>query len=372
MLKLSSNTFACALLLFSLSTHSRTYEIMSYNVQNLLEVVHIQQDMSLRWPKGKKMPSQITPTAYRTDFLQRGWTEAHLKLKIEKIAEAILKGREYLPDFLGLNEVKGVSAVARLAKRLGYRQFQISSNDANKNGVNVALLYNPSSQLIFKSMRKHELQGPLFEASPTRSILEVHFGVGNKAKQNLTIFVNHWPSLAGPTEKRLAAAEILRTRVDEILAQDPEHLLIATGDFNSSPIERPYPPEILTTARQTSAGLVDVHQAFMDSDKVSGHAKQRLPKGTYFYPKDMAWLRFDCFFISRNLLNGKSAKAKLSSYKIHAPDFLTDVYEYTDPNARMFGTRITGVPKKHRRHDLNTATAGYSDHFPIIMRIKVD
>ena len=328
--------------------HARIYEIMSYNVQNLLDVPD---------PQRKENPA---------------WTQEKLELKLNQIADAILEERKSLPDFLGVNEIQGPRVADRLAERLGYREFKMAK-DLGPNGISSALFYNPSSQLAFQSMQEHELKGPLFENNPTRNILEVRFKVGKKARRNLTIFVSHWPSMTSPTEKRLAAARLLRTRINQIAASEPEHLLVAMGDFNTSPREHPYPLRILLDKGKGAVpGMIDVHQAFMDSKKIPTEAKERLPKGTYFYARDMIWYRFDCILVSRNLLKGKSAKTKISSYKIYAPNFLTSVYEYTDPKSSFFGTRITNVPKKYRYLALNPRKAGFSDHFPVVVKIDVD
>ena len=328
--------------------HARIYEVMSYNVQNLLNV-----------PDSERKENPF-------------WTPEKLDLKLGQIADAILKERKSLPDFLGVNEIQGPHVAEHLAERLGYREFKMAK-DLGPNGINSALFYNPSAQLVFKSIQEHELKGPHFATSPTRNILEVHFKVGKKANRDFTIFVSHWPSLAGPTEKRLVAARLLRKRIDQIAAKEPEHLLMAIGDFNTSPREHPNPLQVLLSEGKDAApGMIDVHQAFMDSKKVSPEAKKRLPKGTHFYPKDMTWFRLDCILISRNLLKGKGAKTDVASYEIYAPNFLTDVYEYTDPKSGLFGTRITNIPKRYRHRAVTPEMAGFSDHFPVVVKIDVD
>ena len=333
---------------FLSAVHARIYEVMSYNVQNLLDITD---------PERKEYPF---------------WTPKKFEIKLDQIADAILRERKSLPDFLGVNEIQGPQVAGRLAARLGYREFKMAKN-LGPNGINSALFYNPSPQLVFKSMQELELKGPLFQTSSMRNILEVHFKVGEKANRDFTIFVSHWPSLANPTEKRLAAARLLRNRIDQIAASEPEHLLMAIGDFNTSPREHPEPLRILLAEGQSATpGMVDVHQAFMDSEKVPLEAKKRLPKGTHFYPKNMVWFRLDCILVSRNLLKGKGAKTELSSYEIYAPNFLTDVYEYTDPKNSLFGTRITNIPKRYRHRAVTPEAAGFSDHFPVVVKIDVD
>ncbi len=358
--------------LWIFSASASTYEFMSYNVQNLFDSVHDKGKNDWAFlPKGakgkEKACAKIGIQHYRNSCFKTDWTETKLKVKLSQIKQAILGKRAVLPHFLGLSEVENSRVVSLLAKELGYKEFRMTKGP-DKRGIDLALLYNPSSELAFETMREHEVLGDYFKKKPTRSILEVEFKVGIKKKQRLTVFVNHWPSLGNPTKARLRAARVLKRRVDQILAYDSKHLLVAMGDFNTIPEDFPHPFKTILTKR---GGLWDVHEAFMSSQKISKSKKQSLPPGSFFYGKKFAWNLLDRIFISRNLLDGKGAEVDLQSYQIYAPSFLTDVYEYSEKASPVFGSRVVGVPKRYNHNASDPKKAGYSDHFPIVVKIKL-
>jgi hypothetical protein len=52
---------------------------------------------------------------------------------------------------------------------------------------------------------------------------------------DLFVFVNHWPSRRNDEWQRIAAATVLRKRLDEIFAADPKADVVMIGDFNDEP-----------------------------------------------------------------------------------------------------------------------------------------
>ena len=75
------------------------------------------------------------------------------------------------------------------------------------------------------------------EADRTRDIIEAKLrrvGAGDNGA-HLYVFVNHWPSRNNDEWQRIAAAKVLRQRLDEILAAEPKADIVMIGDFNDEP-----------------------------------------------------------------------------------------------------------------------------------------
>ena len=356
--------------------HGAVYEIMSYNVQNLFDTYHDpgKNDWTFLPQKKKremKACSRLQNFRRKKKCLKVDWNHKKLQLKLNQIKKVVLKkekekGKAKLPHFLALSEVENKEVVSLLAQSLGYREFQLS-HGPDKRGIDLALLYNPSPTLVFQNKREHFIQGKYFKKNPTRPILEVEFKIGPKAQESLTLFINHWPSQHHPSQARFEVAKTLFQRIDQIMTHNPRQLVIATGDFNTLPNDYPHPFKGLLLKNKK---LIDVHEAFEQSPLISSRQKMRLPPGTYFYTKDLRWELLDRIFVSPHLQDGKGSEIDLSSYQIYAPSFLTGVYEHNEKQSPLFGSRFVGIPKKYNLNTTHPKRQGYSDHFPLILKIK--
>src|SRR5690606_27904286 len=94
------------------------------------------------------------------------------------------------------------------------------------------------------------------------------------------------------------------------------------------------------------------------------------PLGTYFYGKSMQWNRLDRFFVSKNMLSKGGLQVDVKSYQIYAPKFITDNYEYRHKTDNHYGSTVTGIPRRYEHNTTRSSKAGFSDHFPIIVKIK--
>ena len=124
---------------------------------------------------GKREACELIKSDYfRERCLNSDWTEEKLSLKLGQIKDLLTREREHLPDILGLCEVENEAVIGKLAKILGYKKY-IVTDSADRRGIDVALLYNPSSKLKFIDSKEHTIEGNHFNSMPTRSILEVEF-----------------------------------------------------------------------------------------------------------------------------------------------------------------------------------------------------
>ncbi|MCB9062724.1 MAG: hypothetical protein H6622_14465 [Halobacteriovoraceae bacterium] len=364
---------------------ANSYEFMAYNVENLFDLTHdnAKNDWTFLpkdYPEKKEHCLAIKSKFRSKECLSTNWTHEKLEIKLNQIVRVIKSRSAQLPDFLAITEVEGnrpdkpikdtqneSQGVANmLAKRLGYGNKFLITNGPDQRGIDVALFYKgENAQLV--NYQELRLSGNYFERKPTRDVLQVDFLIENKHK--LTIFVNHWPSQGNPDQTRVIAATKLKKVIQNLQAQDPERLIILTGDFNTVDDDHPHP---FKTVFFPGDFLRDVHHCYMSSDFVSEEWKKRMPRGTYFFYRDMVWNYLDRFFVNENLLDGKGLDIDLESYHIYAPDFITKSFKYRDRQDPAYGTKIMNTPKSYNFGATTSKNAGFSDHFPIYVKFTTD
>lgn len=340
---------------------------MAWNVENLFDTQHDQDKNDWTFlpakTKGKNDACEkVKFKRYRDECFETDWNNEKLETKLEQIKEVLTRDRSSLPDILALSEIENENVIGILAKKLGYNTFVVS-NSPDERGVDLALLWN-DAKLKKIAKREHIIKSKALKGRATRNILEVELLVAGT--HPLTVFVNHWPSQGNDNETRMDAAKILMKRVKEIQKKNAKMNIVATGDFNVIDTNRPDPFFNIVE----KDGLMDVHGLFMESKEVNYREKVTYPLGTYFYGKKMQWNLLDRFFISKSLTDGKNLDASITSYKIYAPKFITDSYEYKFKTDNHYGSSVTGIPRRYEHNTARSSKAGYSDHFPIILKLK--
>lgn len=355
--------------------NSQTIEIMAYNVENLFDTKHdkvngVSKNDYAFLPNSAKEKREgcgaMTIYKWQKECFETDWTDEKLKMKINQIVQVIRSERITTPDFLAITEIENSDVTKMLAQALGYEKFEISQGP-DKRGIETALIYKEEKGIKFVSRREHEITGETFKEYPTRNILEVEFKIADK--HSLSIFVNHWPSQGGPTISRIAAAEVLKKRIQEIKKANPKHYIIATGDFNTIPQDAPNP---ISQVILKDTGLFDMHSAFIDDRSIEWSTKNAMAPGTYFFARDMTWNLLDRFFLSENFLKPGEMEVIVDSYLIYSPSFLTKDFKYTFKDNFLYGSVVKGTPIRYDHKAKNAGGAGYSDHFPIILRFKYE
>ncbi len=349
----------------------RRVQIMSYNVENLFDTkkdegkndwTYLPKDF-----KGKAAEcAKIKSKRYRSECEDIDWTEKALDVKLSQIKKVLDENEYGKPEILALIEVENGNVVGQLAKKLGYEKFAVT-NSPDKRGVDVALIYDESSsKLKFVNWKEHHV--PADPKHPTRNILEVNFLL--RGKHKLTVFVNHWPSQGGPASARVAAAEVLKKRIDEIKKKNPKQMIVAVGDFNTIPSDVPHP---FHTVLFKGDIMKDVRWTLEKDRKIPYDVKNRLPPGTYFYYYGQNWNNLDHIFVSKNLLEGskREVKVDLESFNILAPEFATKPSKWDGRfYLGRFENEIKGTPWPYNHATTKKSKAGYSDHFPISVELK--
>ncbi len=351
----------------SFSAYAKTLQVMSYNVENLFDAKHdvVNGKEKKDWtflPKdapGKKEACRAEKNRHhKKECFDSDWTDAKLEMKLSNIVDVVSRDRA-LPDFLALIEVENAEVVGRLAKKLGYDNFEITEGP-DERGIDVALLYKTSKDL--KKISRIEHLVPV--DYPTRNILEVEFLIDDKYP--LTVFVNHWPSLANPDSWRGKAAEILANRTKELLKKNPKMSVIAMGDFNTIDDNDPHP---FKTILYKDNLFADIEQSFVSSKKVDEKLKKEKQLGTYYFaPKDQ-WNSLDHFFVNSELMDGKEMDVDLASFQIYAPKFMTHELKKKFYDGEVKNMKIVIAPKRFEIEATTKEAMGFSDHFPIVVNL---
>ena len=283
--------------------------IISYNVENLFDCQHdtLKNDSS---------------------FLPNGmhhWTYYRYQTKLDRIAQVIvnISGWESAA-LVGLCEVENTRCLRDLCyrlKRFHYKYVHYESDD--ERGVDVALLYDSTKVKVLKSK---PLKVDLNE-DRTRDVLYACCLLNKR--DTIHTMVCHLPSQLGGGAtthwKRQAAKQVIQQQIDSIYSVQPEATIVVMGDMNSE-------------AKDDLQGM---------NNLMIGLAKEG--KGTHKYHG--IWSCLDQFYVSSRLLEKVGAR-------IFAPAWLQEEdTKYLDlqPKRTYVGFRY---------HD------GYSDHLPIVLKIK--
>lgn len=274
-----------------------------------------------------------SPKAYNSILFQH---------KRQQIAKTIFElGKQEQQDgisLIGLVEIENRNVLEALVKdpliqKYHYQIIHFDSKDYR--GIDVALLYHPGHFKPYQykpiplSIKNHQTD------FPTRDILYVK---GQLDQEWIHILVNHWPSRRSGSKdsekRRFWASEIARNFIDSLQNIDPKAKIMMMGDFNDNP---------------TNASLLNIplKNPFYDLFK----------KGYGSLAFNDQWNLFDQILVSESLFVPQNT---LSYYK-------SIIYNKNN-RAELHG-RYRGYPK--RTWAGNQYNAGYSDHFPVSIILKL-
>lgn len=277
------------------------------------------------------------------------WTRTRYWQKINHLSQEIIALGETSddkkplvwrqPDLVALCEVENDSTMIDLTRRsllrrAGYEYIMTSS--ADERGIDVALLYQPTS---FCPVRSWSLRiQPLEGHRPTRDILYVCGRVSDG--DSIHVFVLHSPSRRGGEKTsrpyRLRVAERLLSAVDSIYNVCPTARIIVSGDFN----DYSESPALVMLAQNDK--LLEVSH---DAQGMHG------AKATYRWHGE--WRSLDHVFCS------VEQKKLLQDCRIGDLPFLLEpdaTYGGVKPARTYLGPRYLG---------------GYSDHLPLVVRFRM-
>lgn len=322
----------------SMSAQTKGGLVAFYNLENLFDTID-------------------DPNTNDRDFLPNGkytWGTEKYNNKLKNMSEIISKlgdDEEHGiiwggPTFLGVSEIENRRVLEDLVntptlKPSNYDIVHFDSPD--KRGIDVAFLYRKDYFRVI-SAKAYELVDSADLGRKTRDQLLVS---GIFDEDTLHFIVNHWPSRFAGDEKRVQAAKLCRSIVDELLEKNPEAKIFVMGDFNDTPINKSinYLVHKSVKRKNKDKSVIKLH-----NDGLSWHKKGF---GTLCH-KDV-WQTFDMIIVSPSVMNDKQG-FRYKHSGIHDKPFM-----------HQKNGRFAGYPL--RTHAGGNYLNGYSDHFPVYMYI---
>lgn len=309
--------------------------VVFYNVENLFDTEN----------DPRTNDEDFTPHGYKE------WDEDRYETKLERIEDALSEFQKP-PLLIGLAEIENRKVLEDLIEEGDFAEtnYGIAHFDSpDRRGIDVALLYD---QDAFKLINSTKLRVRLDNDRDfvTRDILYVE----GELKGGITthVFVNHWSSRReGEKEtehKRIAAAETLREKVDEILKADPDANILILGDFNDHPTDESL-QTVLRAKESGYEGKGDLINLLFDEHQNG--------EGTSVHRGD--WAVIDQIIISQAIYDNKSG------FGINGNDA-----EILRDDDLLFKNRSTGEEKPNATYGGRKYYGGYSDHLPVYIILK--
>jgi len=288
--------------------------------------------------------------ALDNDFLpdsDRNWTPKRYQNKISKLGAAISslgpEEAQNAPVILGVAEVENKKVLRDLinSKKLkDYNYDFVHYNSPDERGIDVGLLYQEE---YFEVLESESIPILLYNEDGDRDFTrDTLYVKGLLNNEPIHIFVNHWSSRRDGADetsyKRIKAAETVREKINYIQLQEADPHIIIMGDFNDDPTNE------------------SIHDYLMDTDLYNPMEKLlTLYKGSLNYKG--RWNLFDQIIFTTNFFDYKKHTHSFASADIFDEHFLT-----------QWKGRFKGNP--FRTYAGKKYLGGYSDHFPVYIRLK--
>jgi hypothetical protein len=336
------------------------YYVAWWNLENLYDAVP--------WDERARKVRNVE----KLDTKLKDWDEAALDLKLSQLAGVIneMNGGKG-PDILGVCEVENRDVMKKLVSKIRAgagtpRSYDVVHHDCrDERGIDVAFVYDRDLFDFYvkdpnakrgSDDGKYWFSYEVVKRSPTRDIFQVNFMPKGDRGRPFVVLGNHWPSrMDGVYESepyRILAAETLSyfvKRIQEVLGDDIPILVM--GDFNDEPGSRSLTDYALSSRNRD-------HVLRADNPRLLNLCWPSMGGGygTFWYDGP---LFFDQFLVSRGfLVDGGYLYVNDGSYEVIRPRKL-----WEDPRDRKY-PKPRGFDWKPRD------PPGYSDHFPVAVKIK--
>ena len=315
----------------------KDFSVAFYNVENLFDTID-------------------NPHTRDNDHLPTSkvaWNSKRYQVKLAHLARVMSSIRQGgFPTLFGLAEVENRQVIEDLIgqkdlQKAGYKIIHKDSPD--ERGIDVALLYQPA---VYKPIKTRfiRLQFPTEPGNATRDILYSKGLV--YGKDTVHIFVNHWVSRYGGKEKtdalRRYTGHLLRMIADSIFNSVPYANIIMMGDLNDNPTD----PSLVT-----SLGAENPKPPFAKKQLFNlAYQPFKEGEGSLYYH---GWDLFDQVIVSTAVVAGYNG-IKTNSLKEEI--FKKPWMLYQPKKGPAVPNRTAG----------RNYYGGYSDHLPVIVKMKVD
>lgn len=337
------------------------YYVSWWNVENLYDV--------MPWDDRARKVKNIG--GLKTKL--KDWNDTTLDKKLGQLAEIIKEmNNNKGPDIFGVCEIENENVLKKLVDKiktenLASRNYDVVHHDSpDPRGIDVAFVFDKDLFDFYvkdpdapegSDDRRYWFTYEVIKRYPTRDIFQVNFHPTDKPEKPIILVGNHWPSRMGgvyETEPyRILAAETLSYFNLRIQQEYGEGVpLIIIGDFNDVPGSR---------------SMTDYALGSNNIDLVINARKPRLFNlmwplmgngyGTFWYDSPFF---FDQFLVSKGfLVKERTFSIVEDSIEVIHP---IKMWEKPPPKGEYPRPREFGWKPRD--------PLGYSDHFPIALKIK--
>ncbi|ASQ90294.1 endonuclease [Prosthecochloris sp. GSB1] len=318
--------------LFPRTTFSgeRTLNLMWWNVENLFD--------TLDDPETED--DEFTPGG------SKQWTKKKLLLKCIRLSHVVKSAAtatgDY-PDILAFAEVENEPVFRRMLSFLPRHHYRTAYHPSpDGRGIDIAVAYDSTRlRLLRTASWRVKFDG----GRPSRDISLYRF---EAETEQFFLLVNHWPSRSFDrswTEQgRIAAAKTLRHVLDSLRTHERNPEIVVMGDFNDEPGD-PSLSTVLGSTTDKAAFLLN------PSGKLYNCWGESREKGSYRYRG--RWQKLDQILLSEGMLDTAGLRLAENGFScFHIPHMENG--HGKEPWATHRGTVYLG---------------GYSDHFPLLVRL---
>lgn len=314
----------------------KEYHISWWNVENLFNTENYGQ-------REKRLTRKLAGEL-------KGWNKNVLNKKISNLSEIISKLNENKgPDILGMCEIEDDNVMQKLADSIDVNRNYATAHwqMGDGRGIDVGFIYD-AGLFDVEEIFSHWLM----KRNTTRDILQVNFKT--KKGNRLVVIGNHWPSrISGSYDTepfRMIAGEALAYHNQRIMdIHGNKTAILVMGDFNDEPFDRAITDYALGSSNKGSVSRSKSPKLFNPMWKLVADGKY-----THVYGSEYTML--DQFMASKGLLQKKGDL-------VMNEDSVT--VEKFKENSKGKKPKRFGRPSKRRSFN----DKGYSDHFPISIKI---
>lgn len=309
-----------------------------------------------------------------------GWTSALYRTKLDQLAGIIRQMKDGQgPDILGVCEVEDnfvlTDLVNTIAPHLPDRSYGTvyATEDLSFRGIDTAFIYDTAlfsvnDDLVFNHF--------VMRRTGTRDILQATFKRTSSDKE-LVVMANHWPSRFGGAGAeasagfRATAGETLsywHSRIFEEAPLKERTPVLALGDMNDDPWDRSLTINALATRergdveRARSPKFYNMTWEYLVTQATDHQGNERVLEGTLYFDNDGNL--FDQILANRPLLDRKTD----SGFKI--VDGSAGIIAFPEMVSHRTGQGPLrfGLPEGNAAE--NVTEDGFSDHFPVGVRVR--
>ncbi|MBO4655645.1 MAG: hypothetical protein J5644_08875 [Bacteroidales bacterium] len=292
------------------------------------------------------------------DFTPEGsyhWTYGKFVKKVNNIAKVLIAmGDGDPPDIAAMAEVENDRVFQRFCYHSPLKKFNygyVHFDSPYLRGVETGLLYRKDRLQIVH----HEAIAVVFPFEPATKNRDILYVVAvTPLGDSLHLFVNHWTSRYGgygaTVPKRNYYAQVLRHRVDSVLAMNLSAKIIIMGDFNDYPTDESVSRTLGASdiAKTDTASLYNLMYKFLKMNNIGTHKHEDF------------WGCLDQIIVSPALLDSTVAGVHIVGGEAHIfkEDFMVE------PDEKYGGYKVFRTFLGPRY------IGGYGDHLPVFVKLK--